>query len=163
MAQAALSWLFAIPMLGFLTGLRSMTPMAVLCWFAYAKQFDEVQGTWAEWTSRLAVAIVFTVLAVAELVADKLPKTPNRTSPGPLMVRLLLGALIGAIAAIGVNGSSVEGGFLSAITALAGAFCGYHIRNEIVDRLRPEDWQVAIVEDALTVALAIFSMGIITS
>ena len=163
MAQAALSWLFAIPMLGFVTGLRSMTPMAVLCWFAYAKQFDEVQGTWAQWTSKLSVAIVFTVLAAAELVADKLPKTPNRTAPGPLFVRLFLGGLIGAIAAIGVEGSSLEGGFLGVLGALAGAFCGYHIRREVVDRFQYEDWQLAVGEDALTIGLAIFCLGIITS
>ncbi len=163
MAQAALSWLFAIPMLGFVTGLRSMTPMAVLCWFAYAKQFDEVQGTWAQWTSKLPVAIVFTTLAVAELVADKLPKTPNRTSPGPLGVRLFLGGLIGAIAAIGVEGSSLEGGFLGVLGALAGAFCGYHIRREAVDRFQYEDWQLAVGEDALTIGLAIFCLGIVIS
>src|SRR5215472_17335753 len=117
MAQSALSWLLAIPMLGFVTGLRSMTPMAVLCWFAYTRQFDEVQGTWAQWTSKLSVAILFTVFAVAELVADKLPKTPNRSSLGPLVARLFLGGLVGAIAAIGVEGSSLEGGFLSFLTA----------------------------------------------
>lgn len=163
MAQSALSWLFAIPMLGFVTGLRSMTPMAVLCWFAFSRQFDEVQGTWAQWTSKLSVTIIFTLLAVAELVADKLPKTPNRTSPGPLIVRLFLGGLIGAIAAIGVDGSSFEGGVLGVLAALAGTFLAYHLRKEIVERLHYEDWQIALGEDALAIGLAALSMGIITS
>lgn len=163
MAQSALSWLFAIPVLGFVTGLRSLTPMAILCWFAYTKQLDEVQGTWAEWTSRLSVAIIFSVLALAELVIDKHPKVPNRTSPSPLVARLFLGGLIGAIAAIGVDGSSLEGAFLGAMGALAGAFLGYHIRKDMVDRLQYQDWQIALGEDALAIGLATLSMGIITS
>lgn len=163
MAQAALSWLFAMPMLGFVTGLRSMTPMAVLCWFAFTGQFDEVQGTWAEWTAKLSIAILFTVIAVAELLADKHPKIPDRVSPAPLVVRLFLGGLVGAIAAIGVAGSSLEGGFLGVSCALAGAFSGYYIRKEIIDRLQYENWQVALGEDVLAIGLAIFSMGIITS
>ncbi len=163
MAQAVLSWLFAIPMLGFVTGLRSMTPMAVLCWFAYAKQLDEVQGTWAQWTSKLSIAVIFTVLAVAEVVADKLPRTPNRTSLGPLVVRLFFGGLVGAIAAIGVEGSSFEGGVLGVLGALGGAFIGYHVRKEAVDRFQYEDWQLAVGEDAFAIGLAVFCMGVITS
>ena len=35
MAMAMMTWLIAIPLLGVVTGMRSMTAMAVLCWFAY--------------------------------------------------------------------------------------------------------------------------------
>ena len=35
MAMAMLTWLVAVPLLGLVTGMRSMTAMAVLCWFAY--------------------------------------------------------------------------------------------------------------------------------
>src|SRR6185312_11380030 len=52
MAIAMMSWLLAIPLLGFTTGLRSLTPMAVLCWYAYL-EYLPVSGTWAEWTGRL--------------------------------------------------------------------------------------------------------------
>jgi len=112
MAVEVMSWLFAIPLLGICTGLRSLTPMAVICWFAWLGYLP-VDGTWAAWTGRLWVAIVFTVLALGELVADKLPKTPNRTSTGPLLARLVLGGLGGSICATALNGSGLEGVLLS--------------------------------------------------
>ena len=35
MALAMMTWLIAIPLLGVVTGMRTLTAMAVLCWFAY--------------------------------------------------------------------------------------------------------------------------------
>src|SRR5450631_1487271 len=124
MAIAMLSWLLAIPLLGLATGLRSMTPMAVLCWFAYFGYLP-VDGTWAAWTAHLWVAILWTVLAVGELIGDKLPRVPDRTSAGPLIWRLILGGAAGSIAAMAMNGSGLEGVLLGVLGALLGAFGGF--------------------------------------
>jgi uncharacterized membrane protein len=161
MALEMMTWLLAIPLLGLVTGMRSMTAMAVLCWFAYAGNLP-VDGTWASWTAKLATAIVFTVLALGEFIADKLPKTPNRTSLGPLIVRLLFGGLAAAIVAASLNGSGVEAVILGVAGVLIGACAGFLIRRELVLRLRCKDWRVALAEDISAVALAIFAMGIIT-
>ncbi len=119
MAMAMLTWLIAVPLLGVVTGMRSMTAMAVLCWFAYRGDLS-LDGTWAFWAAKLVTAIVFTVLALGELVADKLPKAANRTAPGPLIVRVIFGGLVGAIVAAGLNGSEFEGVILGMIGALIG-------------------------------------------
>src|SRR5579859_228148 len=103
MAVAIMSWLLAIPLLGLTTGLRTFTPLAVICWFACSGELP-VDGTWAAWTGKLWVAIAVTVVAVSELIADKLSRTPNRTSPGPLAARAVMGGLGGAICATGMNG-----------------------------------------------------------
>jgi uncharacterized membrane protein len=161
MAMEMMTWLLAIPLLGLVTGLRSMTPMAVLCWFAYLGNLP-VEGTWASWTAKLTTVIIFTVLAIAEFIADKLPKTPNRTSPGPLAVRLVVGGLVGAIAAAGLDGSGVEGVILGVLGALIGTFAGFLIRREIVVRLVAKDWHVALIEDASAVVCAILAMGVVT-
>jgi uncharacterized membrane protein len=52
MAMEMIAWLIALPVLGAVTGLRTMTPMAVLCWFAYAGHLP-VDDTWAFWTGLL--------------------------------------------------------------------------------------------------------------
>jgi len=161
MAIAMLAWMIAIPLLGAVTGLRSMTPMAVLCWFAYVGHLP-LDGTWAFWAAKLPVAIVFTLLAVGEYIGDKLPNMPNRTSPGPLIVRLFLGGLIGAIVAAGLDGPGFEGGFLGVAGALVGSFGGFLIRREIVQRNGSKDWQVALVEDAIAVGCAVLAMGVVT-
>ncbi|MEO6911869.1 MAG: DUF4126 family protein, partial [Edaphobacter sp.] len=146
MAMAMMSWILAIPLLGAATGMRTFTPMAVVCWFAYLGYLP-VDGTWAFWVAKLATAIVFTVLALGELFWDKLPGTPDRTSPGSLLARLAFGALVGAIIAASLNGSEFEGLVLGIGGALVGAFGGYLIRHEIVVRSGGKDWPVAIAED----------------
>jgi uncharacterized membrane protein len=161
MAMAMLTWLVAVPLLGLVTGLRSMTAMAVLCWFAYKGDLS-LDDTWAWWAGKLVTAIIFTVLALAELAADKLPKAPNRTALGPLLARVLMSGLVGGIVAAGLNGSEVEGVILSVGGALIGAFGGFLIRREIVLRLGSRDWPVALVEDASAIIFAIFAMGIVT-
>src|SRR5260370_11859079 len=123
MAIAMLSWIIAIPLLGVVTGLRSMTPMAVLCWFAYLGHLP-VEGTWAFWTAKLPAAVVFTFLAAGEYIGDKLPAMTNRISPAPLIASLLLGGLIRAIVAAGLDGPAFQGAFLGVDVALARAFCG---------------------------------------
>jgi uncharacterized membrane protein len=161
MAMAIMTWLIAIPLLGVVTGMRSMTAMAVLCWFAYRGDLS-LDGTWASWAAKLITAIIFTVLAVGELVADKLPKTPNRTAPGPLLVRVVVGGLVGAIVAAGLNGSEFEGVILGVGGALIGSFGGYLVRREIVLRSNSKDWQVALVEDASAIIFAVLAMGVVT-
>jgi uncharacterized membrane protein len=162
MAIAMLSWLLAIPLLGLTTGLRSMTPMAVLCWFAYFGYLP-VGGTWAAWTARLWVAVTFTVLAVCELVGDKLPKTPNRTSPGPLIWRLILGGVAGSIAASAMDGSGLEGVLLGVLGAVLGAYGGYMVRRDLVEKIGCADWPVALVEDLIAILGAVFALHVVTS
>jgi uncharacterized membrane protein len=161
MAMAILTWLIAIPLLGLVTGMRSMTAMAVLCWFAYKGDLS-LDDTWASWAAKLATAIIFTVLALGELVADKLPKTPNRIAPGPLLVRVVMGGLVGSIVAAGLNGSGVEGIILGVGGALIGSFGGFLVRRELVSRLDCKDWHVALAEDATAIICAVLAMGVVT-
>ncbi len=161
MAIAIIAWMLAVPLLGLATGLRSMTPMAVLCWFAYLG-YVPVQGTWASWTAHLVTVAIFTVLALGELVGDKLPRTPSRTAPAPLIVRLVFGGLIGAIAATAMRGPGVEGVLLGVVGAGLGAFAGFMVRRDLVERVG-KDWPVAVAEDFFAIVCAIFAMHVITN
>ncbi|MDW5265720.1 MULTISPECIES: DUF4126 family protein [Acidobacteriaceae] len=161
MAMAVMAWIVAIPLLGAATGMRTFTPMAVICWFAYAG-YVPVDGTWAFWVAKLVTAVIFTVLALGELVGDKLPRTPDRTSTGPLLARILFGGLVGGIVAASLNGSEFEGVILGVGGALVGAFGGHLIRREIVLRSGSKDWPVAVAEDLVTVGFAVMALGIVT-
>jgi uncharacterized membrane protein len=141
--------------------MRTMTAMAVLCWFAYRGDLS-LDDTWAFWAGKLVTAVIFTVLALGEYVVDKLPKTPNRTAPAPLLGRIMMGGLVGAIVAAGLDGSEVEGVILAVGGALVGAFGGFLIRREIVLRSGGNDWPVALVEDASAVIGAVLAMGVVT-
>ena len=161
MAIAVMAWLIAIPLLGALTGARTMMPMCILCWFAWDGHLD-VEGTWGFWSAMHITAIVFTVLAVGELIGDKLPKTPNRTSAFPLIGRIVFGGLVGALCATGLHGQVIEGVILGSVSAIAGAFVGYHVRHALVKGQGWPDMAVALVEDFLVIGLSVLAMGIVT-
>jgi uncharacterized membrane protein len=161
MALEMMAWMLAIPVLGIMTGLRTFTPITIACWFAYLGSLP-VEGTWAAWAGKGIAVVIFTLLAVAELVVDKLPKTPNRTAPGPLLARLVFGGLVGAVAATGVEGSAFAGISLGALGALLGAFGGYLVRRFLVLWTGRPDWNLAVIEDASAVVIAIFALGVIT-
>lgn len=161
MAMAVLSWLVAIPLLGFCTGLRSMTPMALICWYAHLGYLP-VEGTWAFWAASPVSVGVFTLLAAGEYIGDKLPRTPSRIAAFPLIARLVFGGLVGAIIATALSGSILEGAFLALIGAALGSFGGYFLRRLAVERTGWPDWRIAVAEDVLTLICSFFAMGVVT-
>jgi len=162
MLMEMLSWMLAIPLLGLASGLRTMTPMAVLCWFSYLGYLP-VGGTWASWTSHGTTVAIFTVCAIGELMVDKLPRTPNRTAPGPLFARLVFGGLVGCIAATALNGAGIEGVLLGVVGAALGAFGGFMVRRHIVETAGCTDGPIALTEDIFTLICAILAMHVVTS
>ena len=161
MAMQVIAWLIAIPLLGTVAGLRTMTPLAVLSWFTYLGHLP-LDGDWDAWVGKLSVAIIFTVLAAGELIADKFPWIPDRVSLGPAITRFLIGGLIGAIVADGLNGSGLEGVILGVLGALVGTYGGFLIRRDLVQKFGFKDWQIALLEDLFAIASAVFAMGVIT-
>ena len=161
MTLEMLTWLVAFPLMGFITGMRTMTPMAVLCWFAWLKLLP-VDGSWAWWFGVLWVAVLFTVLALVECVADKMGKSPRPTRPAVLLVRFFFGGLVGAILASGLDASGVEGVILGVLGALVGAFAAYQLRHQLTRRIGCKMWQVTLTEDVFAIAAAILCMGIVT-
>src|SRR6267142_2751806 len=81
--------------IGGVAGLRAMTAPAVVAWAAHLGWLNLQGSHLAFMGSKWAVAI-FTFAALGELVNDQLPKTPPRTDPGPLIARIVMGALCGA-------------------------------------------------------------------
>jgi uncharacterized membrane protein len=162
MANAILAWLVAIPLLGVATGLRTMTPIALVCWCAHLGYLP-VQGTWAFWIAHMVSVVVFTLAAVGEYIGDKLPMTPNRIAPGPLGARLVFGGLVGAIAATALRGAGLEGALLGIVGAVLGSFGGFTVRRDVVEHFGCRDWPVALVEDVITLACSAFALRIVTS
>ncbi|SFS03043.1 Uncharacterized membrane protein [Granulicella pectinivorans] len=161
MAVTVMTWLFAFPLLGFATGMRTMTPIAVLCWFAYFKYLP-LQGTWGSWAAMLVSACIFTVFAFGEWIGDKLPQTPNRTDAFPLIARLTFGGLVGALAATGVRGPAIEGLILGVLGAAIGTFVGFMLRRSFAQHCG-RDLPVAIIEDGIALLFAALSLHMITS
>lgn len=138
--------------IGFVAGLRSLTAPAAVSWAACYGVLDLHGTPLAFMSSRVAVAL-FSLLALAEYVADKLPRTPNRTRPGPLIGRIVLGGLAGASLAASAQQSLLAGAALGGVGAVIGAFAGYQIRARVVRSLRVRDMVVAVLEDIVALCL----------
>lgn len=138
-------------LLGFVDGLRSLTAPALVCWAAHLGWLH-FAGTKFAFIDHRSTLMVFTLLAIVELVADKLPNTPARTAPVGLIARIVLGGASGLALAIGAGVSVSLAGLIASTGAIAGAFAGYHIRRALVFKAHLPDLVVAIAEDAITIA-----------
>jgi hypothetical protein len=99
------------------------------------------------------VKLVFRLLAVGELVADKLPKTPNRIDPGPLTGRIVSGAVVGYVVSRHAGRSVWVGALLGGIAAVGGSYGGYYGRRLLGQKLHLPDPIIAVAEDAIGVGL----------
>jgi uncharacterized membrane protein len=145
--------------IGFVAGLRSLLAPAVVAWAAHVGWLNLHGSVLAFMESTAAVAI-FSIFAIGELIADKLPKTPKRTAPAPLLARFFLGALGGASLIAAAGKSLVLGALLGGIGGLIGAFVGYQIRKRLVNNLHVRDLFVAICEDLVAITLACFLVSV---
>jgi uncharacterized membrane protein len=141
--------LFAF-LIGLFAGLRSLTAPATTAWAA--------QLGWLKLERPLSLigsvpaVVILTVLAVAELIADKLPKTPSRTSPPGLIARVVMGGLTGACVAAGGEQSALLGALFGAAGGIVGCFGGYQARTRLVKAMGRPDIYVALLEDMVAVA-----------
>jgi uncharacterized membrane protein len=141
--------------IGIVGGLRSMTAPAVVSWAARLHRLDLRESRLAVLSSMVAVYI-FSALGIGELVVDKLPFVPHRTSPLSMVVRIFSGAICGAALCISENRLIVQGALLGGLGAVNGAFGGFHVRRLLVARLKISDVAIALAEDALALGAGVF-------
>lgn len=145
--------MLAALLIGILTGLRSLAPAAVVAWSAHAGWL--ALGGSLAWMGATATAVVLALLAVGELVADKLPGTPSRTAPPGLVARLVMGALCGACITAAAGQGAATGVLAGAVGGLVGCFAGYRARVGLRSALGVPDVVVALAEDAVAIAGAL--------
>jgi uncharacterized membrane protein len=141
--------------IGIITGLRSLTSPAVIAWAAH-RGWLNLQGSSLSFLGSTAAVATLTILAVVELVTDKLASTPARTKPLGLSARILLGGLSGAAVALAGRQSAAFGCALGAVGGVVGGFVGYQVRTGLVRALKVPDFVIAVLEDLVAVAGALF-------
>ena len=152
--QSSLVYLLAFG-IGIVTGLRSLTGPALVCWAAHLGWIN-LEGTRLVFMESPLATYGFSALALGELVADKLPFIPSRTSPGPLFGRVVLGALSGATLCAAAGQSLAAGAIAGGAGGVIGAFAGYQARARLVKTSRLPDWVIALSEDLVAVGGGLF-------
>ncbi|HEV7396814.1 MAG TPA: DUF4126 family protein [Pyrinomonadaceae bacterium] len=143
-----MTFLFAF-LIGVLAGLRSLMAPATVAW--------AVHLGWLKLARPLSLigsipsVVILSLLAVGELIFDKLPNTPSRTAARGLIARIVTGGLAGACVSVGGGHEAITGAGLGAIGGVVGCFAGYHARSRIVRSLRVPDIYIAVIEDLIAI------------
>jgi uncharacterized membrane protein len=138
-------------LIGVIAGLRSLTAPAVLAWAALPLLgWINLSGTWASWVGNTVTVVILSLLAVAELVNDKLPKTPARTAPPVFAARIIMGGFSGAVIGTpyGHPWTALGAGIVGAVLGTLG---GYQARARLVAATGGKDLPIALLEDAVAI------------
>ena len=127
--------------LGAAAGLRSISAPAAL---SRALSDGRIGGLASAGISRALL-----LLEIGEMLADKLPITPSRTSPPPLLGRMASGGLVGAALFASESRRAAVGGALGAVAALAAAYAGERLRARAAQMFGLPDPAVALIEDGI--------------
>ncbi len=140
--------LFAF-LIGFLAGLRSLTAPATVAWAVYLDWLKLARPL--SLIGSIPSVLILTVLAGVELVFDKLPQTPNRTSAVGLIARIVTGGGTGACVSMSGGEGALVGAGLGAVGGVVGTFAGYQARSRLVKGLHTRDLYVALLEDVVAI------------
>jgi uncharacterized membrane protein len=141
--------LILIFFIGFVGGLRSMTAPAVVCWGAHFGWLP-LTGSSVNFLAHPAALVIFTILAAGELIADKLPFIPSRTTPVPLIIRIILGATCGTALCVVAKLALGYGVLLGSLGAIVGAYGGYNYRR-LIPNSGAAQFLTALLEDIVAV------------
>jgi uncharacterized membrane protein len=132
--------------IGAVSGLRSMAGPAIVSEAANRKLVDLHGGPLA-WLSSDHASRASAVLALGELIADKLPSTPDRTAPPSLIFRALSGAVCGY--AICGPRTSKHDKWMAAVVGAGAALAASWIGLEYRRRVKLPPIVAALLEDAV--------------
>jgi uncharacterized membrane protein len=135
--------------MGAVAGFRSMAAPAALSRAVSDGRIEGLEDTPFATLGSPWLSTALRVLEIGEFIVDKLPVTPSRTSPPPLLGRAASGGLVGAALFASEDRRSLVGGALGGAAALASAYAGERLRLQAAEKLRLSDPVVALLEDSL--------------
>jgi uncharacterized membrane protein len=139
-------------------GLRAMMAPAAVSWAAYAGWIP-LEGTFLAFLGHAYTPWILTALAVGELIADQLPRTPSRKVPIQFGTRLLMGAVCGVALTL-ANGQWLVGLLAGLVGALVGTLGGHAARASLARRFG-RDLPAALIEDGVAIGLALLVVAVL--
>ena len=144
-----------IAKLGAVAGMRSMAAIAILSDYLAKTDPKALEDTPLALLKTSAATTTLKVAAAGEMLADKMPFTPARISPPPLLWRVLWGALLGvALTFQRREPDRLAAALVGGTAALVTTYLAYHLRVQAGERLHIPDPLLGVAEDALVIALS---------
>jgi uncharacterized membrane protein len=132
--------------------LRALAPLAIVSWAAHLGWLH-LENTWLAFLGATVTSWILSLLALGELVTDKLPTTPSRKIPIQFGARIVTGALSGAALAASTGGW-IAGVVAGIIGAIVGTLAGAELRGRL-SRVIGNDLPVALLEDVVAIGGAL--------
>ena len=137
--------------IGMIAGMRTMTAPALVSYKLAQMRPVPLTNSKLSFLTSSTTTNVLTVLAVGELIADKMPGTPDRIGQPQVWGRIGSGALSAAALTEADGESAPIGAVIGALGAVAGAFAFFHLRKWLTYEQGLPDPVVALAEDALAI------------
>jgi uncharacterized membrane protein len=145
-------YLFAL-LIGVVSGLRTVTAPAAVSWAAFLGWLP-LRGGPLGFLAASVTPYLLTLLAVGELIVDKLPRTPSRKAPVGFSARIVSGAFCGAAIGMAGGGAWMVGLVAGGVGAVIGTLGGYEFRSRLVKAIGGRDLPIALVEDLCAIGAA---------
>lgn len=144
--------------LGVVAGMRSMTAPALLSYHAERYQNPPLKDTPLESWSAPEAPAIFGLAAAGEIVADKLPFTPDRTMLPSVVFRVLSGGAVGAACTAREEGYEAAGAALGALGALVSTYGMHRLRKDLGEATGLPNVALGLMEDALAISTGLLAL-----
>ncbi len=142
-------------LIGTASGLRALIGLAAVSRAVHSGILP-LDHTWLAFLGYAFTPYILTLMAIAEMVNDKLAKTPSRLVAPQFIARIVTSALCGL--AIGLSGHGMIIGLVAGIIgAVAGTFGGAKARG-LLARMFRRDLPGALLEDAVALGISAFAL-----
>ena len=145
-------------LLGVASGLRALIGLAVISWSAHFG-YLHLEHTWLAFLGYAFTPYILGVLAIGEMVNDKLPKTPSRLIPPQFITRIVTGIFCGVTLGV-LTGHLVAGLLAGATGSVAGTLGGAKARA-FGAKLFGRDLPAALVEDVLALGIGVSAVALL--
>lgn len=137
--------------LGALAGLRGIVAPALAANALSHHRKAVLQDPALHWLASAAIGNALKALAATEVLVDKVPGVPDRTTPPLLAWRALTGGVTGAAFSSYRGRRRWLGAAVGGIAAVAAAYAGLSARKRLAQRAHISQRAVGLIEDTLVV------------
>jgi uncharacterized membrane protein len=140
---------------GMLAGVRSMSAPALISHYL-ANRFTYRLSKSPLWFIKSpAVSRGLKLMAVTEMLGDKLPVMPDRISPSALTGRGISGGLVGATIYKTNGGTLLTGAVIGCAAAIAATYASFYLRKYIKNNTSLSNPALGIIEDVIALSAGI--------
>ena len=136
-----------------IAGIRSMAAPALLAKTIGRGDVGGIAGTPFAALGSGRIPALLEALMIGEMVGDKTPFIPSRTSAPAVMGRALSGALVGAAVSVSGQRSGASGALVGVLSALAGVYAIDRLRSGAGQELGLPDRVFGLLEDGLVLSV----------